>query len=85
MALDNFIPKNDMAECNLCRKFHKETITCEKYQEWIPRQKPVGHCEDYDPDEQKVKEKEEWLRNFKKEMAEKAAHFKAQKETDKGD
>ena len=44
-------PKNDMAQCNRCRKFHRETITCEKYREWIPREKPVGNCPDYEPKE----------------------------------
>ena len=34
--VDNFIPKNNMAECNRCRKFRRKTITCEVHQEWIP-------------------------------------------------
>ena len=51
--IDNYIPvlKNEMAECNKCRKFRRETVTCEKYPEWIPRQKPKGHCPDYEPKE----------------------------------
>ena len=54
MALDNFIPKNNMAECNKCRKFKRETITCEKYPEWIPRQKPVGKCPNFEPKEERT-------------------------------
>ena len=52
MALDNFIPKNAMEECNKCRKYHKGKFNCEKYPEWIPRQKPVGNCPDFEPKEQ---------------------------------
>lgn len=48
---DNFIPKNNMVECNYCRKFRRETVSCEKYPEWIPRQKPTGRCPDYEPEE----------------------------------
>ncbi len=47
--VDNFIPKNNMAECNRCRKFRRKTITCEVHQEWIPRQKPVGRCPYFEP------------------------------------
>ena len=49
MALDNFIPKNDMAQCNKCKKFRKETLTCALYQKWIPREKPVGKCLNFEP------------------------------------
>lgn len=49
--MDYFIPKNDMAECNKCRKYRKGMFTCEKYPEWIPRQKPVGKCPDFEPKE----------------------------------
>ena len=49
MALDNFIPKNNMAECNRCRKFCRETVTCEKYQRRISKEKPVGMCPDFEP------------------------------------
>lgn len=47
--MDNFIPKNNMMECNKCRKFCKKTITCEVYPEWLPRQKPVGKCPYFEP------------------------------------
>lgn len=83
MALDNFIPKNNMAECNTCRKFRKETISCEKYMEWIPRQKPVGYCEDYEPDEQKVKEQEAWEKQVKKMVAEMVARAEERKRQQK--
>ena len=46
------IPKNAMEECNKCRKHHKGKFNCEKYPEWIPRQKPVGNCPDFEPKEQ---------------------------------
>lgn len=83
MALDNFIPKNNMAECNLCRKFNKETITCEKYPEWIPGQKPVGHCKDYEPDEQKVKELEAWKQEVRR-MTDAMAARSSKSEKEKG-
>lgn len=57
MALDNFVPRNAMVECNSCRKFRRATITCEVYQKWIPREKPVEKpgniCRYYEPEEQK--------------------------------
>ena len=80
MALDNFIPKNNMAECNLCKKFHRETVSCEKYPEWIPRQKPVGECPDYEPDEEKVKEHEAWVRKVKEMTDAMVARSKKEKE-----
>lgn len=49
--IDNFIPKNDMAECNRCKKYRGK-FTCEKFHEWIPRQKPVGMCPDFEPKEE---------------------------------
>lgn len=74
--VDGFVPKNDMAQCNLCRKFKKETITCQKYGEWIPKQKPVGACPDFEPDEQKVKEQEAWKKEVRKMTDEMVARAK---------
>ena len=82
--VDGFIPKNEMAQCNLCRKQSSEKpFTCEVYPDWIPKQKPVGTCPYYEPDEQKVKEHEEWKRKVR-EMTDAMAARSRKPEKEKG-
>lgn len=50
MALDNFIPKNTMAQCNKCRKY-RGMFTCEVYPDWIPEEVTDKGCPDYEPKE----------------------------------
>lgn len=83
MALDNFIPKNNMAECNLCSKFHRETVTCEKFKGWIPQEKPVGVCPDFEPDEEQMRQQEEWNRKIRKMVDEMVANSKNQTQEEK--
>ena len=78
--VDGFIPKDEMAQCNLCRKQSSEKpFTCEVYPDWIPKQKPVGTCPYYEPDEQKVKEQEAWEVEVKKMVAEMVARAEEKK------
>ena len=80
--IDGFIPRNEAAECNLCKRFQQETISCEKYPAGIAEQKPVGHCPFYDPDEQKVAEHEVWKREVKKIVEQMVARSQGPKETE---
>ena len=54
MALDNFIPKNAVKQCNKCKKRKDFTITCQKYPTRIPHEVLVGeNCPEFESKETK--------------------------------
>lgn len=56
MALDNFIPKNTVKQCNKCKHLRAKTASCKRYPDWIPDEVLTGEeCPEFEPKEKAEK------------------------------